>query len=157
LATRNCRVADVAWEASPEDELYPGGTFGERLDWNGPLEDVHLAVELPFWLMVNSSPLEVSVEGWTAGVEIRGDHAELHAEEFRDAKTSCIYLGPDPSKVDPAVVPENAPVVLRKCKTVLRLPARCRSDAIAAMATATSAPGRRWPTSRPCALPTSRS
>lgn len=126
-------MADAAWQVAPEDQSYPGGVFGEGLEWNGAVEDVHLAVELPFWLMVTSSPLAVHVSGWAVTVEIRGDHVELHAGEFSDAKASCIYLGPDPSKVDPTVVPDDAPVTLRKCKTVLRLPARCLSDALAAV------------------------
>jgi hypothetical protein len=132
-ATRQCRMADAAWEAPPDDEPFPGRVFGDGLRWDSPLEDAWLAVELPFWLMVNSSPLEVTFEGWTAQVQIRGDHVELHADEYRDSKTSCVYLGPDPSKVDPSVIPDDAAVVVRKCKTVLRLPTRCLTDAIAAI------------------------
>lgn len=126
-------MADAAWEVPPEDEPYPGGVFGDRLDWKGDAEDIRLAVELPFWLMVRSSPLDVQVSGWTVTVDIRDDHVELHTGEVSDAKMSCIYLGPDPSKVDLAAVPDDAPVTLRKCKTVLRWPARCLSDALAAV------------------------
>ncbi len=126
-------MADAAWETPPGDEPFLGRVFGDGLRWDSPLEDAWLAVELPFWLMVNSSPLEVTCEGWTTQVQIRGDHVELHVDEYRDSKTSCVYLGPDPSKVNPSVVPDDAAVVIRKCKTVLRLPTRCLTDAIAAM------------------------
>lgn len=126
-------MVDAAWEAPPDDEPFPGRVFGDGLRWDSPLEDAWLAVELPFWLMVNSSPLEVALEGWATEVQIRGDHVELHANEFRDSKTSCVYLGPEPSKVDPSVIPDDAAVVGRRCKTVLRLPVRCLTDAIAAI------------------------
>ncbi len=130
-ASNTGRMADAA-EVPSEDEPYPGGVFGEGLAWNGPVEDVRLAVELPFWMMVNSSPLEISVGGWTAMVEIRGDHFEVHAGEYRDAKLNYVYLGPDPSQVDPTAI-EDAPAAVRKCKTVLRFPARSLTDAIAAI------------------------
>ncbi len=126
-------MVDATWEAPPDDEPFPGRVYGDGLRWDSAFEDAWLVVELPFWLMVNSSPLEVAVEGWAIEVQIRGDHVELHVDEYRDSKTSCVYLGPDPSKVDLSVVPNDAAVVGRKCKTVLRLPTRCLTDAVLAL------------------------
>lgn len=50
-------MVNAVWEAPPDHEPFPGRVFGDGLYWHSPLEDAWLAVELPFWLMVNSSPL----------------------------------------------------------------------------------------------------
>ncbi len=50
----------------------------------------------------------------TVPVEVRGGYFELHAGEFSDAKAGCIYHGPDPSNVDPEIVPNDAPVTVRR-------------------------------------------
>lgn len=127
----------MVWENAPEDEPFGEGVFGGRLDWTSPLVDVYLAVELPFWLVVPSSPLTVTVDGHAFAVQIRGDHFEVHAHEFLQSRANCVYLGPDPAKLDPAIAEElqqqNAPVIARKCKTILRVPSRAMTDAFTAL------------------------
>ncbi len=126
---------DAVWEDIPEDEPFGDGVYGARLDWASSAAAVHLAVELPFWLMVPSSPLTVTVTGHSFDVEIRGDHYEVHADEFSDSRRTCVYLGPDPQKLDPAIAEElhreGVPAIVRKCKTLLRIPTQCMSDALA--------------------------
>jgi hypothetical protein len=33
--------------------------FGQGIDWSSPLEETHLYVELPFWLMMPAGPVDV--------------------------------------------------------------------------------------------------
>jgi hypothetical protein len=111
--------------------------FGDTLNWESSVVGIHLAVELPFWLMVPSSPLRVTVSGFDVDVEIRGDYYELHCPEFTDSRRTCVYLGPDPAKLRPDLIDEikrlRAPAITRKCKTVLRIPTAALTDAINAL------------------------
>jgi hypothetical protein len=69
-------MVDAIWQTAPEDEPFGNHAFGDRLDWDSPSISVFLAVELPFWLMVPSSPLRVTVSRYEFDVEIRGHPAD---------------------------------------------------------------------------------
>jgi hypothetical protein len=60
--------------------------FGDSLNWDTAASSVSLRFELPFWLMVPSTELRVSVVDVDFVVQIRNDHYELHTGEFSDSR-----------------------------------------------------------------------
>lgn len=129
----DCEVSDTTPEASGSAESY---WIGQELDWDASPIPVVLFVELPFWLMVPDGPFSVPINGHEFRVEVRSGLLELHAGQMCDSRASCVYVGPDPSRLDPEIQREideqQVPVVPRKCKTVLRIHTRCNGDVLSA-------------------------
>lgn len=108
---------------------------GDAVKWDAPWEKVILWVEMPFWLMVPDCSLAVEVRQHTYRVDVVSGFSELYAEQVRDSRASCVYLGPIPARLDPTLAKEleenEIPVIARKCKTVLRIHSRCNSNVLA--------------------------
>jgi len=109
--------------------------IGQELDWGAPFVPVDLRVEVPFWIMVPDCVQEVDVNGYIFSVEIKDSYVELYAGVVFDSRVSCVYFGP-PKKLDPevenAIKESGAPVLSRKCKTVLLVHSACNKDVLAA-------------------------
>jgi hypothetical protein len=118
-------------EVSPPQEYW----VGQELDWEAPSIPVDLRVELPFWIMVPDCVQDVDVNGHKFSVEIKDNYVELYARAVVDSRSTCVYFGP-PRKLDPelkkAIKKSHAPVLSRKCKTVLRIYSACNKDVLKA-------------------------
>ncbi len=110
--------------------------LGDAINWEAPWQKVVLWVELPFWLMVPDCSVVKKVRRHSYKMDIRGHFHELYAEEIRDSRSSCFYVGPLPAKLEPALIEaleeRQIPVLPRQCKTVVRIYSRCNSDVLAA-------------------------
>jgi hypothetical protein len=109
--------------------------IGQELDWEAPSIPVDLRVELPFWIMVPDCVQDVDVNGHKFCTEIKDNYGEIYARVVADSRFSCIYFGP-PRKLDPelkkAIKKSHAPVLSRKCKTVLLIHSACNKDVLTA-------------------------
>jgi len=109
--------------------------LGKELDWEAPSIPVDLRVELPFWIMVPDCVQDVDVNGHKFKVEIKDNYVELYAGAVVDSRYTCVYFGP-PRKLDSelkkAIKESHAPVLSRKCKTVLLIHSACNKDILTA-------------------------
>jgi hypothetical protein len=108
---------------------------GQDIDWDAPLRDVLLWVELPFWLMTNNGTVSVDVNGHSFDIATHDNYFELHAGGFEDSRNSVIYMGPvKPLDQFGQEVQEvrkdrpDLPLAWRKCKTVLKIATLCNED-----------------------------
>lgn len=96
---------------------------------------VELYVELPYWLMVPDCVQHVEVNGHEFLVDVRDNYVELYFNAVRDSKSTCLYVGP-PQRLRPdvekAIKKSKAPIMSRKCKTVLRIRSECDRNVILA-------------------------
>lgn len=108
---------------------------GDDLDWNAPWVVVRLKVELPFWIFVENTALQVEVEGHVFPVSTHLERFELHTEMISDSKQWVIYEGPirqdddlfESIKAFRRSKP-NAQLLWRKAKSVLTIVTRCNED-----------------------------
>jgi hypothetical protein len=111
--------------------------IGKDLNWEAKSIPVILFVELPFWLMVVDNTIEVEVNGHNFQVDIVDDYIEVYGGEVLDSRLTCIYIGPNDSSIDPEIMnvveEEKIPLLLRKCKTVLRVHSKCNEDVLSKM------------------------
>jgi hypothetical protein len=109
--------------------------IGQELNWEAPSIPVDLRVELPFWIMVPDCVQDVDVNGYKFNIGIKDSYVELYAGVVSDSRFTCVYFGP-PRKLDPevenAIKESGAPVLSRKCKTVLLIHSACNKDVLAA-------------------------
>lgn len=92
-------------EDTSEAEKLPSAAWvGQTLDWNAPAVQVALFCELPFWLMVPNTTLNIEVNGCVFPVEICNHFHEIFVSDYRDSRQTRIYIGPpDDEKIDPEV------------------------------------------------------
>jgi hypothetical protein len=109
--------------------------IADDLNWNAPWVDVHLWIELPFWLLVNDTTLTVELEGHGFPVAVHDNYFELYGAIVTDSRASVIHRGPfreldDLSERIQQARKDNpqAPLMWRKCKTVLKIVSRCNED-----------------------------
>jgi hypothetical protein len=121
---------------SPQKESIPQTYWiGQELDWEAPSTPVDLRVELPFWIMVSDCVQDVDVNGHKFSVEIKDCYVELYARVVVDSRFTCVYFGPPRplgSDLKKAIKKSHAPVLSRKCKTVLRIHSTCNKDVLTA-------------------------
>jgi hypothetical protein len=107
---------------------------GQELNWDAPWCDVVLRVELPFWLMLDDTRIEVDVADHVFSVAIESRLFELHIAWISDAKSTTVYQGPlrKPHELSPdiqeAFQKHPAASLWRKCKTILKITSRCNED-----------------------------
>lgn len=113
--------------------------FGDGIDWNSPLEDTMLYVELPFWLMMPPGPVDVEWSGRRFTVHVCPQWMEVFAGDIRDSRQTVVHHGPwIPNYSPPEPLAEalnEVPIswMERGCKTVLRLAVRAHSGAFRAL------------------------
>lgn len=119
-------------EESVETGLPESWWVGKDLDWNAPLIDVSLWVELPFWLMTGDGPLTVEHAGISFEVLVSEACYELFMHAVTDSRRTVRYLGPWPphgellESLDKLREQEpGAQFAWRKCRTVVKIPACC--------------------------------
>jgi hypothetical protein len=87
--------------------------------------------------MVQACYLDVEVEGYNFHLQIYSSYFELYADMVFESRSSCIYIGPDPTKLNPAlqkqIEDEGIATLARKGKTAVRIETRCNSDVLEAM------------------------
>lgn len=122
-------------EESVETRLPESWWVGKELDWNAPLIDVSLWVELPFWLMTGDGPLTVEHAGISFEVMVSEACYELFIHAVTDSRRTVQYLGPWPphgellESLDKLREQEPAAqFAWRKCRTVVKIPARCHES-----------------------------
>ncbi len=121
------------------DSEYSERSVGQEPDRKVEPVPVILFVELPFWLMVPDTKLDVKVHGHVFPIEVLDDFHEIFVAEATDSRRACIHIGPaDDDQIDPNVrrlVEEHkARFITRKCKTVLKIHSRCNPVVLAAEA-----------------------
>lgn len=109
--------------------------IGQELDWEADLVPAELIVELPFWLMVPDTGLEVEVSGYSFRVDIREGYFELHAGVVLESEASLLYIGPGGSEqLPPDVIDDLAkrgvPIAVRPRKTALVIQSWINSDVL---------------------------
>ncbi len=109
--------------------------IGDDLDWDAPWVDVRLRVELPFWLFVENTTLQIEVEGHVFPVSIHIERFELHTGLISDSKQGMIYQGPIRKEDDLSEsikeLKRSKPdtqLLWRKAKSVLAIVTRCNED-----------------------------
>lgn len=122
-------------EQTAETTLPGSWWVGKDLEWDAPLIDVSLWVELPFWLMTGDGPLTVEYSGVNFEVTISDACHELFLHAVTDSRRTVQYLGPWPpyrgllEGLDELREKEpRAQFAWRKCKTVVKIPARCHES-----------------------------
>jgi hypothetical protein len=126
-----------AVEDASEGHGCPAGSFifGQRIDWDSPLRETMLYVELPFWLMMAPGPVEIEWSGAPFTVHICPMWIEVFAGEVTDSRRSQVFQGPwEPDfslseKLEAEIEEAGASWLMRGCKTVLRILARGHEDA----------------------------
>lgn len=113
-------------------EGLPPYYFGQDADWDSPLIDVFLTVELPFYIFVPWGDIEIDHAGVSTTVRLCPPYYEEFGLKVTDSKQSRSYIGPRSSKphqLPPEMqkyIDENDVAVMeRDCKTVLRISAKC--------------------------------
>lgn len=115
-------------------------SFGDSIDWNSPIAEVQLYVELPFWLMMPPGVLKISHLGATFLVSILGKWREVFGDRFLDSRETCIHYGPDTGKryeaetgseLASVIATKNIPLLERPCKTMIRIDGWAHADAFA--------------------------
>lgn len=108
---------------------------GDDLDWDAPWVEVRLRVELPFWLFVENTILQVEEEGHVFPVSIQMERFELHTSMISDSKQWVIYQGPIRKDDDLSEsikefkrLKPDAQFLWRKAKSVLVILTRCNED-----------------------------
>jgi hypothetical protein len=128
-------MGNINMPSSERESIPEKYWIGEELDWEAPSVPVDLRVELPFWLMIDNCNQDVDIRGHKFHVEIKDNYVELYARAIVDSRFTCIYFGP-PKKLIPEVEKvikkSHAPVMRRKCKTVLLIHSDCNKDVLAA-------------------------
>ncbi|MDH5364159.1 MAG: hypothetical protein OEW82_03180 [Dehalococcoidia bacterium] len=128
-------MSDNNTQSSGKVPLLQGYWIGQELDWEAPSIPVDLRVELPFWIMVPDCVQDVDINGHKFSVEIKDNYVELYAGAVVDSRYTCVYFGP-PRKLDlelkKAIKKSHAPVLSRKCKTVLLIHSACNKDVLTA-------------------------
>ena len=76
-------------ESTPPESF----VVGDQLDWNSALVPVHLTVELPFWLMMDTGIVRISSDVCSFELLIADNDYEVFAYEFRDSRETCGYQG----------------------------------------------------------------
>jgi hypothetical protein len=112
--------------------LLRAGDFGQDADWESPLLDVFLWVELPFYIFVPWGDVEIDYGGISTVVRLCPPYYEEFIESVTDSKQSRAYMGPHmakprqrPAEVQKLIDENDVPVMERNCKTVLRISAKC--------------------------------
>jgi hypothetical protein len=109
--------------------------IGQELEWEAARVPIHLAVELPYWLMVPNATIDPVVDGCPFQTEIRDDCFDLHQGDVTDSRFRRIYIGPVPPDLEGHLSEDQpVPIARRKCKTVVRLSTTCNGDVLAAAA-----------------------
>jgi hypothetical protein len=110
--------------------------FKSPLNWNAETIPVALCVELPFWLMMPDTKLEIDCKGHKFKIEIDSSFFEFYKNEILQARTSCVYFGPITKKTiaqfNRKTKREKQIIVPKKCKTVLCIDSNCNKDVILA-------------------------
>jgi hypothetical protein len=125
-------IADAEKKYGPAPQSF---TFGDGIDWNSPVEEAYLYVELPFWLMIPPGPVDVLWSGVAFTIDVCSPWIEEFAEKFTDSRVTCLHQGPLSFKYEPPEelakqLEERGVVrVQRDCKTVLRLKSRAHLHA----------------------------
>jgi len=125
-------LADIAKRYVPPPDTF---IFGEGIDWLSPLAEVHLYVELPFWLMMPAGPVDVKWSGTAFTVNVCPSWMEVFAGHVSDSRISCMHEGPlcsdyqPPAEFAAALAKAGTSFLRRPCKTVLSLTAFAHTDA----------------------------
>jgi hypothetical protein len=128
-------MTDIQSKSSEKPSIPSSYWIGQELDWQASPVHVELRVELPYWLMVPDCVLYVEVKGHKFMVEVKDGYFELYAGEVVDSKSTCLYIGPAKRlsrDLREFIEKSKAPVMRRKCKTVLRIHSDCNEDVIVA-------------------------
>ena len=108
--------------------------IGDEIEWDAPWKEVYIRVELPFWLMVAPTDLDVEVSGHKFPVSVSDHFYEYFWNLADDSRTSVIYRGSRKTLTELAVITDvirrkdpHAQFVERKCKTIIRVTTRCNA------------------------------
>jgi hypothetical protein len=116
---------------SPPQDVPSRFFIDEEINWDAPWVDVSLWVELPFWLMVEDTTVNVEVGGHNFETSIHEHYFELHAGIISDCKQGVLYQGPPKKNAELSADIRNvltrpdAHALWRKSKTVLKIKSRC--------------------------------
>lgn len=129
------KLSDVHPKSFKKTSIPDSYWIGQELDWQASTVPVELRVELPYWLMVPDCVQDVEVNGHKFRVEIKDNYFELYAAAVVDSKSTCLYIGPLQRlrpDLQEAIKKSKAPILRRKCKTVLRIHSDCNEDILVA-------------------------
>jgi hypothetical protein len=120
-----------------DSSSHSGKRFGVGLsiDWDSPLVPIAMAVELPFWLLMPSGQINVSVDGVTVDVIVENAGIEIqHGHQFTRTHQNTVFVGSEQA-LHNATFPARALPgggILRGTRTLLFLDAYACSDAVEA-------------------------
>lgn len=79
----------------PDEAMTPEFVgIGSSLNWDSPLRQFAFSVELPFWLLMPSSSLRVTVGDFTTVVVIENEGIEIqHGRQFRRTHRNTVFMG----------------------------------------------------------------
>jgi hypothetical protein len=113
--------------------------MGDGLDWDSPIDEVRLYVELPFWLMVPAGQVDVEFDGLVFSVEVLPAWREVFIDEFTDSRISAVHQGPDAEDryvltgdAEEQRLADGVPLIERRTKTMIRIQAWAHRSAFLA-------------------------
>src|ERR1700734_3319285 len=111
-------------------------SFGDGIDWASEIRETMLYVELPFWLMVPHGDVTIRYADVDFAVSILPPWQEVFAGKVSDAKHTVVRHGPwskepwqPPEQFAADLAQQQAPLLVRNCKTMIRITALGHADA----------------------------
>jgi hypothetical protein len=111
-------------------------SFGDGIDWASEIRETMLYVESPFWLMVPHGDVTIRYADVDFAVSILPPWQEVFAGKVSDAKHTVVRHGPwskepwqPPEQFAADLAQQQAPLLVRNCKTMIRITALGHADA----------------------------
>lgn len=106
---------------------------GDHLDWDSELVPVHLVVELPFFLMMETTKLDIQHLGTSFELLVSDKDVEVFVNEFHDSRANCGYQGSEPLKFETRADVQNFDFTFlrRKQRTTVYFGSACLDDVLA--------------------------
>jgi hypothetical protein len=107
-------------EPAVSNPLPTSYAVGDNLAWDSPLIRVHLVTELPFWMMLPTSIINITHAGTHFRIMLSEADAEVFAFELTDNRRSCGYQGNNPESFESRPEMRSiAPFIRRKQRTTI--------------------------------------
>ena len=113
-------------EVNPSPDIPTSFCVGDSLDWQSPLIDVHLVVELPFFLMMEPTMVKIAHGPATHLLLVSEGETEDFVGRYEDSRGTCGYQGSDPDAFESRqdIKDLRLPFIRRRQRTTVYFKAR---------------------------------
>ena len=121
---------------SPPERIPAFYMIGDGINWNSERVPIQLMVELPFWLLMPTGTIDLTIDGCTLRTTVVNEGVEFQwGHQFTKTHQSTAYLGSIPG-ADRATVPLRSVAgsgVFRFTRTLVSFDSSAHADAIVAL------------------------